>query len=349
MSDPTRTSRANDWIARTVAAARALAPGVLIATLIALASRFVAEHYGAPTMLMALLFGIALNFLASDPTIRAGVEFGSKQLLRLGVALLGVRITADVIAVLGWKVALMVVLGVAATIGFGLATSRLFGFKARFGFLSSGAVAICGASAAMAIAAILPKDEHSEQRLVFTVVGVTLLSTVAMILYPVFSAELGFDDRTAGVFIGATVHDVAQVVGAGFSISEEAGDTSALVKLFRVVLLAPVVIAAALVIRAHASKRTEDQQRPPLAPTFVIGFIALAVASSLGLLPRPVVDMASSASSWLLVIAIASVGMRTFPKDILNVGLPAVAFLVAETVFLGLFVLAAIMFFDVQS
>lgn len=319
--------------------ARALGPGVLVAGIIALASQFVADHYGAPTMLLALLFGISLNFLSEEGRARPGIEFGARTLLRLGVALLGVRISAEVMTVLGAPVIGLVVLGVAATIGFGLACSRLFGFRYRFAFLSAGAVAICGASAAMAIAAILPRDERSEERLIFTVVGVTLLSTVAMILYPVLCAWLGFDDRMTGIFIGATVHDVAQVVGAGFSVSEEAGNTATLVKLLRVVMLAPVVLIASLVLRAAAREASTDGRRPPIVPVFVMGFIALAVMTSAGFMPAPVIEIASGASRWLLLTAIASVGLKTRPQDIMQVGLPAAALLVAETVFLAALVL----------
>ena len=117
---------------------RPLLPGVLIAGIIALASQFVAEHYGAPAMLLALLFGISLNFLGTEAQSKPGIDFGSRQLLRLGVALLGVRISADVLTLLGWPVVLMIVGAVVATIGFGLAVSRLFGFRFRFAFCRPG-------------------------------------------------------------------------------------------------------------------------------------------------------------------------------------------------------------------
>lgn len=318
--------------------AKPLTQGVLISVIIAMASQFIAEHYGAPAMLLALLFGISLNFLGAEAHSQPGIDFSSRQLLRLGVALLGVRISGDVLTMLGGSVVALVVLAVIATLLFGFVVSRLFGFRYRFAFLSAGAVAICGASAAMAIAAILPKDERSEERLIFTVVGVTLLSTLAMIVYPVLGAAIGFDDQTIGVFIGATVHDVAQVVGAGFSVSEETGNVATLVKLLRVVMLAPVVVVAAIAIRSLAKTAQLDGARPPLVPGFVIGFVVLAVLRTAGFIPEIIVALASEASRWLLLIAIASVGLKTMPKDIMNVGYPAVALLVAETAFLALLV-----------
>ena len=342
MADPASSGPERRGGERLADRAGDLFPGLLVAAIIALASQFVAEHYGAPAMLLALLFGIALNFLGSETRARPGIDFGSRQILRLGVAFLGVRITADMLDILGWQVVGLVVSGVFLTIGFGLAVSRLFGFRYRFAFLSAGAVAICGASAAMAIAAILPKDERSEERLIFTVVGVTLLSTVAMILYPVLGEVIGFDDRTTGIFIGATVHDVAQVVGAGYSVSQEAGDTATLVKLLRVVMLAPVVLLAALVIRAWVGAAGAGGEKPPLVPVFVLGFIGLAVLSSAGLLPELVKDTLSEASRWLLLMAIGSVGMKTMPKDILNVGFAAAMLLLAETAFLAVFIVVGL-------
>lgn len=318
----------------------ALMPGVLIAGVIALASQFVAEHYGAPAMLLALLFGVALNFLSSDGRAQPGIAFGATTLLRLGVALLGVRITAEVLLVLGAPVVALVVAGLGATIALGLIAARVFGFTPQFGFLSAGAVAICGASAAMAIAAILPKDDKSEERLIFTVVGVTLLSTVAMILYPVLGAALGLDDRTLGIFIGATVHDVAQVVGAGFSVSEEAGKIATLVKLLRVTMLAPVVLIAVLILRRAA--RDAGGRRPPLIPGFVLGFLGLAALGAFGVFPPPVVDAVAAVSGWLLLVAIASVGLKTRPEEIAKVGLPAAGFLIAQTMFLAFFALTGL-------
>ncbi|MEM9317459.1 MAG: putative sulfate exporter family transporter [Pseudomonadota bacterium] len=316
-------------------------PGLLLAVVIALASRFVSEHYGAPAMLLALLFGISLNFLADAPASGPGLSVGARTVLRAGVALLGLRISYEMVAALGWQVMSLVVLMVPATIAFGLLVARYFGFRHRFAILSSGAVAICGASAAIAIAAVLPQDERSEDRLVFTVVGVTILSTVAMVLYPAISALMDFEDVTAGIYIGATIHDVAQVVGAGFSISDAAGETATLVKLLRVGMLAPVVVLVALAFRRIATAEG-DTTRPPLIPGFVVAFVALATLNSLLPIPEPVLNLAAEASGWLLLIAIAAVGVKTKPADVLKVGKSAAALLLAETAFLALVVLVVL-------
>jgi uncharacterized integral membrane protein (TIGR00698 family) len=326
-----------------------LMPGLLLAALIALAGQFIAEHYGAPAMLMALLFGIALNFLSEEGRCVEGIAFGARTVLRFGVALLGMRISLGMVNDLGAPVVALVVGGLCLTIAFGMVAARFFGFRYRFAFLSSGAVAICGASAAMAIAAVLPKDERSEERLVFTIVGVTLLSTFAMVLYPIFITSAGFDDHTAGIFIGATIHDVAQVVGAGFSISDDAGEVATFVKLLRVAMLAPVVLVAAILIRRNASLSMSDAGRPPLLPSFVVAFLIFATAKSLGLISAQVSELAADISRWALLTAIASVGLKTSLRQTLKVGLPAIGLLVSETAFLAIFIFVGLKVFGLGA
>lgn len=318
-----------------------LFPGVLVSVIVAMTAQFIAEHYGTPAMLLALLLGIAVSFLGEEGKTVAGIAFSARSLLRLGVAFLGVRISVSLIMGLGPQLIALVILGVLATIGFGLLVARFFGHGWRFAFLTAGSVAICGASAAMAISAILPRDEKSEQRLIFTVMGVTVLSTLAMILYPILVQTLGLDRVQGGAFLGGTIHDVAQVVGAGFSISPETGDTATLVKLIRVAMLAPIVLVASLAIR-RGQDLPQDGKRPPLLPLFVVGFLVLAVLNSIGVIPAMVADFLSESSRWLLLTAIAAVGMKTNLKQVLAVGGAAIALIVAETLFLGGFILAGI-------
>jgi uncharacterized integral membrane protein (TIGR00698 family) len=221
--------------------------------------------------------------------------------------------------------------------------ARILGRGWRIALLTGGSVAICGASAAMAIAAVLPRNENSERNLIFTVISVMLLSTTAMIAYPILCSALGLDDRATGIFLGATIHDVAQVVGAGFSVSDTAGEAATLVKLFRITLLAPVVLCYSLAIRRLVpDEAIAAGARPPLVPGFVLGFIVLAAANSVGLVPAPAAALMVDASRWALVLGIAAVGMKTSMKSIRQVGVTAIALIVAETVFLAVFVLGGL-------
>ena len=322
-----------------------LFPGFLISALIALAAQFISDHYGAPAMLMALLFGIALNFLSDDPKCKRGIAFSARTLLRIGIAMLGLRISFSMAADLGWPIVFFVIGAVTSTILFGLLISKFFGYGPRFAFLSAGSVAICGASAAMAISAILPIDERTEERLVFTVVGVTILSTFAMILYPILADALSYDAKLAGIFLGATIHDVAQVVGAGFSKSEETGDIATVVKLIRVSMLAPIILLASILIRQVSEKELGTSKRPPLVPGFVLAFVVLVIINSVQIVPEIITEISVEISRWALLTAIAAVGMKTALREVINVGLPAISLLVIETAFICFFMIAAIHWF----
>ncbi len=156
-------------------------PGLLTAATIALAATWLAQHYGSPVMLFALLFGMTFHFLHEEGRCVAGVEFSSKTVLRLGVALLGARITLGQILELGATPIATVIAGLLTTIALGALLSGPLGQSRAFGVLSGGAVGICGASAALAIASVLPRPPQSERDTILTVVTVTLLSTLAMI------------------------------------------------------------------------------------------------------------------------------------------------------------------------
>ncbi len=313
--------------------ARSLFPGMLTAVTIALAAQFLSEHYGAPVMLMALLLGIAFSFLSEEPTGRCspGIEFAAKSVLRFGVALLGLGITIQQVIALGGVNFAIALAGVVVTILAALVLSRLVGRRSRFGVLTGGAVAICGASAALAISSVLPNHENKERDTVFTVIAVTALSTLAMVIYPLIADVLGLSDQETGVFLGATIHDVAQVVGAGYSVSQEAGDTATIVKLLRVALLVPIVI---LISVFFSTRETASSKRLPV-PFFIIGFVVLVCVGSYGLVPQLVSDVVLETSRWCLIIAISGLGMKTSLKKLADVGGSAIAILVALTVLLA--------------
>lgn len=321
--------------------ARKLAPGLSIVVLVSLAAAWLADHYTVPILLFALLLGMAMNFLRTDASYRPGLDFATRQLLRLGVALLGARITADQVLSLGVNVVLVVTLGVVLTIATGWLLSRVLKLRPEFGVLTAGAVAICGASAALAISSVLPPSPTRERDTLLTVVGVTALSTVAMVTYPVLAAALGLSEQQTGLLLGATIHDVAQVVGAGYGVSKEVGDTATIVKLFRVALLLPVIVIVALAFRAKSETKT-NWRTAPLIPGFLLGFIALVAVNSTGLLPKELPAATGEFSRWLLVAAIAAVGVKTSLGDMFKVGLSSLAIIVLETLVILTFALTAL-------
>ncbi len=325
------------------ARARALFPGVLACGVVAAAATFLSEHYGAPVMLFALLLGMAMNFLSADGPCAAGIAFTSRAVLRIGVALLGLRITAGQVTALGWFPPLLVVGTVAATIAVSIVAAKLFGFRGLFGLLTGGATAICGASAALALSAALPHHPLKERATLFTVIGVSALSTVAMIAYPMIVHALDLDPMRAGIFLGGTIHDVAQVVGAGYSLSRETGDAATLVKLMRVAMLLPVIVVAVTVTRLGIggleAGGPAGTARPPLLPWFAVAFAILVAVNSLGWVSAPVVALGNDVSRWCLVAAIAGIGMKTQLRELVDVGIKPIVLMICETIFLAVLVL----------
>ena len=317
---------------------RVLFPGILASAVLAAAAAFLSQHYGAPVMLLALLLGMAMNFLSDEGACVPGIEFTARTVLRIGVALLGLRITLLQIAALGWQPVALVLLSVALTIGTAIVAARLLGFRAGFGLLSGGATAICGASAALAIAAALPNHPLKERATLFTVLGVSALSTLAMIAYPMLAQMAGLDSREAGVFLGATIHDVAQVVGAGYSMSAETGDVATVVKLLRVAMLLPVIVVT--VVSYRRSGAQPGAKRPPLLPGFAIVFVALVALNSFNAIPSTMAAFGSDVSRWCLVAAVAALGTKTRLRELADIGFKPVALMVGETTFLALLVLA---------
>jgi uncharacterized integral membrane protein (TIGR00698 family) len=315
---------------------RQLLPGMFASVAIAAASSFLADHYGAPLMLFALLLGMALNFLATQEYCRPGIEFTARTVLRVGVALLGLRITLTQIAALGWQPVALVCVSVVITILLSIAAARALGFNPLFGLLTGGATAICGASAALALAASLPSHPGKERATLFTVIGVSALSTLAMIAYPIVARALNLGPQVAGIFLGATIHDVAQVVGAGYGMSRETGDTATVVKLMRVAMLVPVIVCATVIAR---SRGDDSASRTALLPWFAVVFIVLVAVNSTGGVPPSLQQAGTELSRWCLVSAIAALGMKTQLKQLITVGLRPVALMVGETIFLALLAL----------
>ncbi len=330
--------------------------GILLCGVIALSATFLAEHYGGPQLLYALLIGLSFHFMMKSPQVKSGVDFCGRTVLRLGVALLGARITLSQVAELGVGSALIVISAVALTVLVGVLLARWLDRPRDEGLISGGAVAICGASAALAVASVLPQNPRNERFTLLTVVGVTVLSTLAMILYPFVLKWLAASPQQAGLFLGGTIHDVAQVVAAGMMLGPAAGDTATVVKLFRVMMLTPVVIVIAMVYRRHIAQAATDAAEAvakdglsyggtspspaavPLIPGFLLAFIVLMLLASSNIFPKSWVDGASQASRWCLVAAIAAAGVKTSFEDLLKLGWQPVLMLIAETVFIALWV-----------
>lgn len=291
-------------------------PGLFVTGIAALAAAYLSEHYGAPLMLMGLLIGLAFNFANADARLHPGLGLASKSLLRWGIVLAGAQVTYGQIVSLGAASFGAIILIMALVILTGIGIARVFRLGTGFGILAGGAVAICGASAALALSSLLGERRTSQAQLTLVLVTVSAASAFAMSTYPIVADLLSFGDKQAGFLIGASIHDVAQALGAGYSFSPEAGETAAIVKLTRVTLLAPTLAIIALFL-------TKEEGAPANRiglPWFVLGFLGLAALNSLITVPHHVTALAAKATSALLLAAVVATGIRSPMQMLLQQG-----------------------------
>lgn len=298
-------------------------PGLIVVTIAAAAATWFSEHYAMPVILAGLLLGLALNFVSAEEKVHAGLDLCGTSFLRWGIVLLGTQVTAMQIGSLGIESFLALVVIMALVVGAGLIGARI-GRQSNFsGWLAGGATAICGASAALAIYALIGKERLSQAQFTLTLVGVSLASAVAMTFYPIIATYLHFTDQQAGFLMGAAVHDVAQSLGGGYSISQEAGEVATIVKLSRVALLAPAVALIGLAIGSVAGKPKNLAAKLKL-PWFVLAFFALVAVNSMITAPDWVSQYGLILSKAFLLFAVTATAMRSRLDLILGQGWRAI-------------------------
>jgi uncharacterized integral membrane protein (TIGR00698 family) len=302
-------------------------PGMLLAVIASIAAAWISEHYGAPRMLMGLLIGLAINFANADVRLHPGLGFASKTMLRWGIVLAGLQITLWQIVDLGWGSFIWVAAMIALVIAVGALTARWMKLSLPFGILSGGAVAICGASAALALASLLGEKKAHQAQLTVVLVTVSAASALAMSLYPALTHLIGLSDRQAGWLVGSSIHDVAQALGAGYSISDEAGQTATIVKLTRVAMLAPALAIIALIVPIEPGQSREKIG----LPWFVAGFLVLGAANSLVTIPLIVTAWSAETTSWLLLLAVTATGIRSPMHLLIDMGWRSAAPVAAAT------------------
>ena len=312
----------------SIALAAEYAPGVAMSAIVAaigyVAAPFVAHVAPIPNMVIALVVGIALNPIVARPAMQPGMAFCVRTVLRWAVALLGLRVGLADIAALGLETGALIVVSMLATLVSGFIFARWYGRGPGFGALVGVGTAVCGASATLAVSTVVPDYPGKRPDIAFVVVAVNALATLAMLVYPPLCILLGFDALTTGVMLGGTIHDVAQVVGAGYAVSVPVGNTAVIVKLFRVFLLLPVVLGVGWHFTRMGQKHGEA--RVPV-PVFAIVFLVLcALNSAVQLMPAllpayaPIKSVLVEASTWGLLLAIGALGLGTSIKTIIGLG-----------------------------
>jgi uncharacterized integral membrane protein (TIGR00698 family) len=311
-------------------------PGLAICAIASAAAAWLSQNYGVPIILAGLLLGLALNFAAGDERTHEGLDAASRHGLRAGIVLLGLQVTVMQVAAMGVVPFLGLALVMSAAVIAALLAARATGQSAAVGLLAGGATAICGASAALALYGVIGRERIEPAQFTLTLVILAAASAIALVTYPMLATALAFSDAQAGFLTGASVHDVAQAIGAGFAVSDAAGAQATVVKLTRVALLAPLVTLAALWIAraypvAESGARAGAGARVPMLPGFILAFLALVAVNSLIALPPAVAPAALTLSKTLLLLAVTATAMRTRTDLLLQLGWRSVMPVLAAT------------------
>ena len=318
------------------------APGILLCCAIA-AVAFVANANGwmkfgrimIPPLIVTLVIGMCLQPLSAKAVLKPGLEFAGRTLLRIGVALYGAQLTLGQLVDGGALPVVIAIAAVGCTIVFGAVVARAFGMSRDFGFLTGCATGVCGAAAAMATSAVLPRHANSDRDLAFAVMGVNFISTITMVIYPTLHTALGYSNFEMGVFLGGAIHDVAQVAGAGETLGKDVLAVAIITKLLRVACLLPAVTVIAWWVARGGEKAGDARPAPPV---FLFGFLLLALVNSIGLVPTEVRATLAQVSSFLIITAIAALGIKTSLLALVRIGMGPVMLLIVETIFIGLLV-----------
>jgi uncharacterized integral membrane protein (TIGR00698 family) len=300
---------------------RGILPGVLLTSLVAAFSFGLRQLPGIAIfspMILAIVIGIAFHNLVGTPAwAQQGVTFGVRRLLRFAIILLGLQLTAAQVIEVGGRGLVIISATLLATFAFTVWMGRLLGVERKLAQLIAAGTSICGASAIIATNTV---TEAHDEDVAYAVACVTVFGSVAMFAYPLLQGLLHLDPYRFGLWSGASIHEIAQVMAASFQNGQKAGEFGTIAKMSRVMLLAPMVIALRA-FAARATKKTGTMSAPTPMPWFVFGFIALVLLNSLIQVPAEAKAWIGTGATFLLSVALAAMGLETDIRKLTAKGL----------------------------
>ena len=334
---PAGTDRLREW-----------APGLLLGAAVA-ASAFGLRSTGLPgvtdlsPLMLAILIGMAVrNLLGRPEAAKSGLGFALRAPLRLGIMLLGLQVTLGEILGIGWAGLALLAFALASTFLVTLWLGARMGVDPGLAQLLAAGTGICGASAIVATNTV---TRASDESVAYALATVTLYGTIAMFAYPLIAASLPLSHAGYGLWTGASVHEVAQVVAAGFARGEETGEAATVAKLARVLMLAPLV----LLLGAWVARQTKADARPRAKapfPLFVFGFLAMVLLAGTGWVSGTAQHFAQWATQALLALALAAVGLETDVRKLIAQGWRPLALGGAATLWISLTTLGLTLLWD---
>jgi len=311
-------------------------PGITLTAIIAAAAFALRQIPGVnllSPMILSIVMGIALHNLIGTPArAKAGVVFTMRRLLRFAIILLGLQLTAGQVVEVGGTGIAIIAASLLGCFVFTLWLGRVLGVEPKLAELIAAGTSICGASAVIATNSVT--RAHDED-VAYAVACVTVFGSIAMFVYPALPALLSLSPHQFGLWSGASIHEIAQVVAAAFQDGREAGEFGTIAKLSRVILLAPMVIGLGTL------RRNSGAGKAPM-PWFVLGFIAMVALNSVFPVPHPIKTPLASFTSFLLSMALAAMGLETDIAKLRRKGLRPLALGAAASIFITGFSLALI-------
>ncbi len=319
-------------------------PGLFLTTAIAGLAFTLREIPGVATfspMILAIVIGMAFHNIVGTPRrAKEGVTFSLRRILRFAIILLGFQLTAEQIGEVGPRGFAIIVATLLATFAFTTWLGRAMGVDRKLTQLIAAGTSICGASAVIATNTV---TKGHDEDVAYAVACVTIFGSLAMFAYPVLPGLLHLDPHAFGLWTGASIHEIAQVVAASFQDGQSAGEYGTIAKLSRVMLLAPVVIGLGMLAARQKSRHGEagSAGKAPI-PWFLVGFIALVALNSLVVVPPEAKDVIIPVTTFLLSVSLAAMGLETDISKLKAKGLKPLMLGAASSLFIAGFSLALI-------
>jgi len=321
----------------------AILPGLALTSAIAAAGfalRFIPGMSVLSPMILAILIGIAFhNIIGTPDRAKAGIKFSLRRILRFAIILLGLQLTAAQVAEVGVAGVVVIVTTLVATFMFTKWFGRVLGVEHRLAELIAAGTSICGASAVIATNTVT--GAHDED-VAYAVACVTVFGSIAMFVYPLLPGLLHLTPHAYGLWAGSSIHEIAQVVAAAYQDGDQAGYFGTIAKLSRVMLLAPLIIALGMIARRRSDEHGHGRTQSAPMPYFVLGFIALVALNSLVHIPAQVMGFVVPATTFLLSVALAAMGLETDIAKLRLKGLRPLLLGLAAFLFIGLFSLVLV-------
>ena len=274
--------------------------------------------------IIALFLGTAINSFFHPKWIEPSLKFSSKKILKAAIILLGASLSVNTIMSVGKMTFFVMLFTFAVCFGGGFFIRKLFGLNWKLSNLISAGTGICGGSAVAAIAPVIDADDKD---VAFAMSSTFLFDMVMIAVYPILGRALGLTDIAYGIWAGTSVNDTASVVASGYAFSELAGDFATMVKLTRTIAIIPTVLVFAFIgtrIKQKELKEANNGRKVnvlKIIPWFIGGFLLLAIFNSIGFIPTCVSDVLKTISKFLMVTALAAIGLGTSITDFKKAGL----------------------------